>query len=321
MNDRSLKVRAYAKINLFLDVTGRRPDGYHTVNMVMQSIDLQDDLLFTVRETGDAEADRLTIGDGEGGCFPGVKADDSNLVLRSVRALRERFTDRFPADVRMDIRLYKRIPPEAGLGGGSADAAATLLAVDRLLGLKLTDAELAGTALALGADVPFCLYGGTMRAEGIGEVLTALLPFPDCAVVVAKPRGSASTAAIYRALDGIGGLQHPSWEDFSRALSGEDGTRPALQCTAEQIGRHANILEAVTIKLVPDIGLLADHLYRSGALCAQMTGSGSAVFGLFEDEKAAEAAVFALSQTETAVEAFLCRPLSAQQAADRRFED
>lgn len=326
MTELRCAVRAFAKINLFLDVTGRRADGYHLVNMVMQSIGLCDDLYF--EDAGHPGKDALTIAvpadmageqAGDTGMFAGIETDERNLVLKAVNLLRERYAERFPADARLNIRLEKRIPAEAGLGGGSADAAAALLAVNRLFSLGLSEEELADCALKLGADVPFCLFGGTKRSEGIGEILTPLADFPDCAVVVAKPAGSASTKEIYQGLDGMETVSHPSWPDFERALKGEGKEQERFLRAAGQLRGRTNILEPVTSPLVPAIGELTDLLYREGATGAMMTGSGSAVFGLFADEEAAVPAVQAIRASGRSIATFLTHPVNSRQIAEGRF--
>ena len=339
MKEDRCSIRAFAKINLFLDVTGRRADGYHLVNMVMQSVGLCDELFFTVERTSDR-------GDGNGGgdtltilpaaeeipetpgapaserasrIFADIASDERNLVLKAVRLLRDRYPERFPGDRSLAIRLVKRSPAEAGLGGGSADAAASLLAVDRLFSLGLSEGELADCALSLGADVPFCLFGGTMRSEGIGEILTPLPDFPDCAIVVAKPEGSASTGEIYGRLDGSTDVRHPSWEAFAAALDGEQGKRDPFSCVSEQMRHRTNILEQVTSPLVPEIGELVELLTREGATGAMMTGSGSAVFGLFADETAAEPAVRAIRASGLSIATFLTRPVNCGRMREERY--
>ena len=322
MTGKSCSVRAFAKINLFLDVTGRRADGYHLVNMVMQSLGLCDELFFQVCEGKDSlpGQDALAIEAADGSdMFSGIETDGRNLVLRAVNLLRDRYPERVPRDQRLTIRLKKRIPAEAGLGGGSADAAAALLAADRLFALGLSKEELADCALQLGADVPFCLFGGTMRLEGIGEILTPVTEFPDCAIVVAKPEGSASTKAIYQGLDGRDDWQHPDWEAFSHALAGEGGKRDPFSCIAEQIERRTNILEPVTTPLVPEIGELIRLLRREGAAGAMMTGSGSAVFGLFAEEEDAKPAVQALQDSGLSIATFLTHPVNSKRVAEERF--
>ncbi|MCR5674307.1 MAG: 4-(cytidine 5'-diphospho)-2-C-methyl-D-erythritol kinase [Lachnospiraceae bacterium] len=324
MNDtekQSIRVRALAKINLFLDVTGKRPDGYHLVNMAMQSIDLHDVLTVSV-DAGTCGPngefrDTLRIEDASGtGVFARLEADDRNLVLRAAKALRERCAARFPNECGLSFVLQKRIPMEAGLGGGSADAAAALLAVNRLFTLGLTDTELAETALTLGADVPFCLTGGTMRAQGIGEVLTPLPDMADCVILIAKPSGSASTKEIYSALDAKTDTVHPDWDAFETALGNAGRSAASFASFA---GSLANVLEPVTTPLVPAVGELVHKLPSLGAPGARMTGSGSAVFGLFSDSAAAEDAMDKLKREDPALSLFLTRPVNSSFMAENRF--
>ena len=308
MTDNTLYVRAYAKINLFLDVTGRRDDGYHLVDLVMQSVGLHDGLYFTLAE---GSTDTLSIVDADGtGMFAGLESDERNLVLRAVRLLRERYSERFPADLCLDIRLEKRIPSQAGLAGGSADAAAALIAVNRLFSLELSGKEVEEAALTLGADVPFCLCCGTLRAEGIGELLSPLSPMPDCALLIAKPDGSASTRDIYTAIDNED-TGHPDYERMASALRSGD--------IASVSAALANIMEPITAARVPDITHIISDMQGSGALAARMSGSGSAVFGIFDDAAAAERCADTLRGSGYVRSVYVTAPISAEDALEKRF--
>ena len=308
MSEGSICVRAYAKINLFLDVTGRLENGYHLVDLVMQSIDLHDTLIFTPAESG---RDTLFVTDAEGlGRFGDLGTDESNLVIRAVRSLRKKYPERFPDGSGLDIRLEKRIPSQAGLAGGSADAAAALLATDRIFSLGLDGSELEETALALGADVPFCLRCGTLRARGIGEVLSPLPPMPDCALVVVKPYGNASTRDIYNAIDNED-IRHPDCAQMTFALSGGD--------IRQVSSALANIMEPITASRVPDVNRAVSGLLSSGALGARMSGSGSAVFGIFPDNASAEIAAVEIKAAGFAESVYVTAPISADDAAGQRF--
>ncbi len=309
MSDNGLYVRAYAKINLFLDVTGRRDDGYHLVDLVMQSVALHDGVYFTTVE-GRTE-DTLSIVDADGtGMFAGLEADERNLVIRAVRALRERYSGHFPAESGLDIRLEKRIPAQAGLAGGSADAAAALIAVNSLFSLGLTREELEETALTLGADVPFCVRCGTARAEGIGEVLSPLTPMSDCAILIAKPDGAASTREIYTAIDNED-IEHPDYERMAAALRSGD--------IASVSAALANIMEPVTTARVPDVGRIISAMKENEALSARMTGSGSAVFGIYDDRSAAESCADILRASDYVRSVYVTAPISAAEAEAQRF--
>ena len=308
MADNSLYIRAYAKINLYLDVTGRRDDGYHLVDLVMQSVGLHDGLSIS---RADGPNDTLSIVDADGtGMFAGLECDERNLVIRAVNALRSGYPERFPAGCGLDIRLEKRIPSQAGLAGGSADAAAALIAVNRLLSLGLTEAELEETALSLGADVPFCVRCGTLRAEGIGEILSPLPPMPDCTLVIAKPEGSASTRDIYTAIDNED-IAHPDYERMAAALG--SGNIAAVSAAL------ANIMEPITAARVPDVSRIISDMLSSGALGSRMTGSGSAVFGIFDDRLTAEGCAGMLKEAGYVRSVYVTAPISAEEAGALRF--
>ena len=260
---------AYAKINLGLDVLRRREDGYHELCMVMQTVGLCDRVFL---ERTEDQGIRLSA-DREG-----VPEDERNLAWRAAARLFDAY--RLPGGLR--IRLEKHIPAAAGLAGGSADAAAVLRAMDRMYGLGMTEQEICAHALTLGADVPFCVLGGTMLAEGIGEKLTRLPDLPDCSVVIIKPDFDCYTKDIYGGL-GISGVPaeaHPDMESVVRALRKGDlaGAAPFMK----------NILERPALKLHPEIAGIREDLAAAGAAVSLMSGSGSAVFGLFMNAAQAE---------------------------------
>lgn len=265
-----IAVRAYAKINWSLSITGRRADGYHELSMFMQTIALRDDLFL---ET--AEELTLTI-DGD------APAGGDNLVLRAARALGGVAPGR---GARM--RLTKRIPARAGLGGGSADGAAALLGLNRLWGLNLSPEALREIGLGLGADLPFCLTGGLARVEGVGERITKLSAQKSLPLVILHPKPGLSTPDVYAAWDAMGaGYRAPDAQRLSALL--QSGDAAALRGVCE------NALEEPARTLLPGIGQAVSRLYDCGAAFAQMTGSGSAVFGVFASEKAAREAAAAL---------------------------
>lgn len=261
---------AHAKINWALNIVGRRADGYHLLDMLMQTIDLHDTL-----EIEPADALSLTV-DGE-------PAGEENLVLRAAMALNRR------GGVFRGARmaLTKRIPSRAGLGGGSADCAATLRALNRLWGLGLSDDELLELGLALGADVPFCLTGGLARVRSIGEDIEPVADAPRVPLVLVVPGGGLSTGAVFSLWDAGGfadvRLDIPALAD---AVTRRDLTQVDRLC--------ANALTAPALSLLPEIGETLECLRGSSASAAFMTGSGSAVVGAFDSPDAARRAALTL---------------------------
>lgn len=290
---------ACAKINLGLDVVGVREDGYHLLRMIMQQIDLYDTLTFTASDPAGTERGSIRLID-ESGLSP---AGEDNLICRAIRMMEEKYD--LHADV--DVRLIKRIPVAAGLAGGSTDAAAAFCAIRDLLVPQVSDQELMELGVRLGADIPYCIAGGTKLAEGIGEILTELPPMPECAIVLIKPEASASTAHVYRAVDELGEYHHPDIDGQIAALHAGDLQGLALRCE--------NVLELVTGADLPVIGSIEDFLKRQGALTARMSGSGPSVFGIFETRTDAEKTREAFLRTESAkgCRIFVCTPVSSAE--------
>ena len=285
---------ACAKINLGLDVVGVRGDGYHLLRMIMQQIDLFDTLTFTVTDAQGTGTVRLI---DESGLSPD---GEDNLICRAIRMMEEKYD--LHADI--EVELIKRIPVAAGLAGGSTDAAAAFTAVRDLLLPQVTDQELMGLGVRLGADIPYCIAGGTKLSEGIGELLTELPPMPECAIVLIKPEASASTAHVYQAVDRLGGYHHPDIDGQIEALRAGD-----LRGLAE---RCENVLELVTGANLPVIGRIEDFLMEQGAIASCMSGSGPSVYGIFETREQAERAREAFLHTESAsgCRSFVCTPVS-----------
>jgi 4-diphosphocytidyl-2-C-methyl-D-erythritol kinase len=264
---REVRLRAFAKVNYALDVLGLRADGYHEVCTVMQSISLADEV--DLRRA--ARGFRLSFEPEEAEIGP----PEQNTVYLAWRLL-QRLTG---VELPVEVTLHKKIPSGAGLGGGSADAAAVLVGLNEIFGLGMRVEELRKTGGGIGADVPFCISGGTALGEGVGEILTPL-PAPLAhRLVVAKPPGSADTASIYRAYDSTETEITRSVEPVVSAL--RSGSVPAL---ASALG---NDLEPVTRSLVAEVAELERTLEASGALGASMSGSGTAVYGIFDDEETA----------------------------------
>lgn len=256
-----------AKINLTLDVLGKRPDGYHEVEMVMQSIDLYDRLEFSPGTGGIS----LTV---EGS---GVPPGEDNLVYRAAELIRSYCKVKAGAH----IRLIKAIPVAAGLGGGSADAAATLATLNNIWGMGLSLSELMLLGEQLGADIPFCLLGGTALARGKGEKLEQLPPCPQLGLVLVNPPFGVSTASVYRAFSPGTAAKRPDNRAMVKAIG--EGKVSAI------VENLCNVLEPVTAKMHPEIASIKEKLGEAGALGALMSGSGPTVFGLAENLEAARA--------------------------------
>ena len=263
---RSINIPAYAKLNLTLDILGKRPDGYHEMKMVMQTISLHDDVTVA-----------LTDGKGitcrvDGAALP---CDERNLAVKAARA----FCEAMEYGGSIDIALIKRIPSEAGMAGGSADAAAVLRALRELVSPTLTDERLEQIGAAVGSDVPFCIRGGTQLAEGRGEKLTVLKPAPRFFVAVCKPDFPISTPALFARVDGVAITDRPDTDAMLAAI--ECGNADTLCANV------SNVFEQVLPEAQRErIEEIKRALAENGALCAAMTGSGSAVFGLFREEDA-----------------------------------
>ena len=273
-------VQARAKINLTLDVTGRRADGYHTVRMVMQSVALHDTLRVAVTQ-GERKPRGILLTCN----LPYLPVDERNLAYRAAELFYQE-TDALPGTC--EIHIEKRIPMAAGLAGGSSDAAAVLRALAALHNVCLTDDELCAMGLKLGADVPYCLRGGTMLAEGIGEELTALSPMPHCWVVLCKPPFAVSTKDAYREMDEVSIRQRPDTKGMIRALEKGDYHGVA--------SRLSNVMELVTATKRRQIGEIKAFLTENGADGTLMSGSGPTVYGLFSDEGRARTAAKMLSR-------------------------
>ena len=256
---------AYAKINLSLDVVGKRPDGYHDVKMIMQTIDLHDTLTFEEADEGIflfTDSDELNAESDSG---------KDNLIVKAAKAVFARMGE----EKGVKITLTKRIPIAAGMAGGSTDAAAALRGINRLFEYGLSDMELEEIGVSIGADVPFCVTGGTRLSEGIGEILTPL-PTPDkTSLVICKPPVNISTKDVYERFDALEESDHPDVDAMVRALlEGEYEKIPDL-C--------GNSLEKVTKGLYPRIGEIEKFFEDNGAIRAIMTGSGPTVFAIVED--------------------------------------
>ncbi|MCD8109741.1 MAG: 4-(cytidine 5'-diphospho)-2-C-methyl-D-erythritol kinase [Clostridiales bacterium] len=271
-----ISLKALAKINLGLDVLGQREDGYHEVRMVMQSIHLYDRV--EIKKTKSSQIHVQTN-------LYYLPVDENNLVYKAAALMKEEFKIR--EGVR--ITLQKFIPVAAGMAGGSSDAAAVLVGMNRMFHLGLKQNRLMELGLRLGADVPFCVMRGTALAEGIGEKLTALPPMPKCPVLIAKPAVSISTRQVYEQLKLTDSTQHPNIDGIIENMKSKN-----LRGVAENMG---NILETVSIRQYPVIREIKALMKENGAMNAIMSGSGPTVFGLYHSEKDIRGAYDALKQS------------------------
>lgn len=281
-----INVKARAKINLTLDVTGVRDDGYHDLKMIMQTIELYDKVYVKA-----IEKPYIKIKSN----FEWLPTDERNLAYKAADILRKRYGIKKG----VFIELTKSIPVAAGLAGGSADCAAVLYGMNVLFGLDINRTELMKIALELGSDVPYCLMRGTALAEGRGEILTRLSPCPKSWVVLAKPPVGMSTASVYKAIDAIGTYEHPDTVSMINAI--ESGKiRPVAN-------NLFNVLENVSIPMCGMIGDLKHAMNECGAIGSLMSGSGPTVYGLFEKRTFAENAVAVIKKDFEIKDVFLTR--------------
>lgn len=262
----SIRLKARAKINLGLDVLRKRPDGYHEVRMVMQTIGIYDRLILTkIPEEEIRIISNLSF----------LPVNENNLIYKAAKLLKENCG--FEGGVEIDLNKF--IPVAAGMAGGSTDAASTLFGLNRLFHLGLTVPKMMALGVLIGADVPYCVMRGTALAEGIGEKLTRLPAMPHCWLLVAKPPVNVSTRLVYENLD-LGSIQkHPDIDGIIRAIEAQDAAG-----VAEKMG---NVLEGVTTGFHPVIDTIKKDMIARGAMNAMMSGSGPTVFGIFPDEQTA----------------------------------
>lgn len=266
-----LRLKAHGKINLALDVLGRREDGYHEVRMIMQTVGLHDRIdIYRTAEPGIRLKTNLFY----------LPDNEQNLAYKAARLL----MDEFGVKEGVSINLRKFIPVSAGMAGGSTDGATVLFGVNKMFDLGLSTEQLMERAVKLGADVPYCLMRGTALSEGIGEKLTPLPPVPQCQVLIAKPAVSVSTRVVYESLDAMKLMpeDHPDIDGMLDAIRRQD--------LREVAGKFGNVLELVTAGRYPVIGQIEQVMKDCGAVNAMMSGSGPTVFGLFTSPAAAESA-------------------------------
>lgn len=270
----SINEKAYAKLNISLDVTNKRADGFHDMVMVMQSVSLADDVCVTLNDTGTVRAKTS---------FSYIPGDERNLAVKAAKRYLSEIGDSEHGAI---IEIKKHIPVGAGMGGGSSDAAAVLRAMNKLFNRALSPEKLVEISGDVGSDVPFCVVGGTALAEGRGERLTPLPPLPPCALVILKPEFSISTPELFKKLDTQKTHHHPDTAGIIEALHAGE-LLPLCR-------RIFNVFETVDDRRMREEAELKSALLDEGALGAVMTGTGSAVFGIFPDEKEAERAYCAL---------------------------
>ena len=278
-----MRIKARAKINWTLDILGQREDGYHLMDMLMQSVTLADTITLT-------PASELSITTGG---YPKLPANERNLAYRAALALQEATGCRRGAA----IHVEKRIPVGAGMGGGSADAAGVLAGLNQMWETGLNQQQLEDIGLTLGADVPFCLRGGLTRTTGIGETMVSLPCGRHYDLVIIQPCRGLSTGAVFTAYHEKADIPRPATDDAQRALETGDA---ALLCAS-----LGNVLQAVSQEMRPPIADAIAALKKRGALTALMTGSGSAVFGVFDSEAAARDAARSLRSRWAST--FYCR--------------
>lgn len=265
-----LELKAYGKINLGLDVIRKRADGYHDLDMIMQMVDVYDDVILTKMEGGDivVRTDAAVLSNGT-----------DNLAYMAAKMLMEEFE----ITQGVEIKIRKRIPIAGGMAGGSSDCATTLIGINQMFDLGLSQKELMERGVKLGADVPYCILGGTAIARGIGEILTPLPAPPKCHVIIAKPPVSVSTAFVYGNIQPDRIEKRPDIEGMVDAIKKQD-----LYKLSEQL---YNVMEDITVPEYPIIQEIKAVMLDNGALNSIMSGSGPTVFGLYDDKNKAEQTV------------------------------
>ena len=268
-----MKVKAFAKINLCLDVLRRKENGYHEVEMVMTNVDI-----FDVLEIKELEEKKILLKSYN----TDLAMDESNLIYKAIALLQKETGKTFG----VEVLLEKNIPMEAGMAGGSADAAATLKAVNELFTLGVSDERLLELGASLGADIPFCIMGGTVLASGIGEKLRRLSPLPKMKLLIVKPKAGLSTKKVYESLDIDGlnkaGFIHKDVGEMVSVIESDEADKTKIEKIA---GRLYNILEVPSIRLLPLIADIKQKMLDNNCLGALMSGSGTAIFGIYENDE------------------------------------
>lgn len=284
-----IQLKAYGKVNLGLDVIRKRPDGYHEVRMIMQTVQLFDRL--QLKKTNKPQISLTTN-------LNYVPSNEQNLVYKAIALLQKEFQ----LQEGVIAELEKHIPVSAGMAGGSSDCAAALYGMNRLFSLGLSMEQLMEYGVKLGADVPYCIMRGTALSEGIGEILTRLSPMPPCYFVIAKPSISVSTKFVYENLKLEEVKEHPDIDGMMDALVQND--------LSGITKRLSNVLETVTIPNYPIIDEIKKELLNTGAMNALMSGSGPTVFGIYDNLKTAKTALFSMRKSRLAKQVFLAEPFN-----------
>lgn len=258
---KQIKLNARAKINITLDVIRKRDDGYHDLSMIMQTVNLCDNLII---KTDDSKTIKITSN------YSWLPCDERNLVYKAASLMKKEYNIKDG----LTIHLEKNIPVAAGMAGGSSDCAATLVGIRNLFKIKADDNELMTLGKSLGADVPYCILRGTALAEGIGEKLTPLPPFPNSILLIAKPPINVSTGTVFGSFDLNEVDKHPDNQKMIELIKNKD-----LKGICENM---CNVLETVTIKNYPIIDTIKKSMLECGAIGSLMSGSGPTVFGFFE---------------------------------------
>lgn len=279
-----MRLKAYGKINLALDVVRKRPDGYHDVKMIMQTVRIYDGIELFKTDTGKIEIDTNLFY---------LPNNENNLVYKAAKML----MDEFDIKSGVKINLQKVIPVSAGMAGGSSDAAAVLYGVNKLFHLGLSTKELMERGVKIGADVPYCILRGTALSEGIGEELTTISSPPDLTVLLAKPPINVSTKLVYENLNLQALDRHPDIDAMVRALDNKD--IDAISANME------NVLETVTVEKYPVIQDIKNMMIEHGAINALMSGSGPTVFGLFKEKEVAEKAKIIIKNSQLAKQVYV----------------
>lgn len=268
-----MKVKAFAKINLCLDVLRRKENGYHEVEMVMTNVDI-----FDVLEIKELEEKKILLKSYN----TDLAMDETNLIYKAIALLQKETGKTFG----VEVLLEKNIPMEAGMAGGSADAAATLKAVNELFALGVSDERLLELGASLGADIPFCIMGGTVLASGIGEKLRRLSPLPKMKLLIVKPKAGLSTKKVYESLDIDGlnkaGFIHKDVGEMVSVIESDEADKTKIEKIAERLD---NILEVPSIRLLPLIADIKQKMLDNNCLGALMSGSGTAIFGIYENDE------------------------------------
>lgn len=281
--------KAYGKINIGLDVLGKRPDGYHEVKMIMQTVSLHDRITLSINPNhSDIELEtNLNF----------LPKNENNIVYKAAKLLK----DEFQIKEGFQIKLEKHIPVAAGMAGGSTDAATTLELINELLSLGLSREDLMKRAVLLGADVPYCIMRGTALSEGIGEILTPLPSLMPYYILIVKPPIYVSTKFVYEHLQLNEQLKHPDIDQITEAIETGDRTK--------MIQNMGNVLESVTEKSYPVITSIKELMISHGALTSLMSGSGPTVFGLYESEESINQVAASFKATYPAYRTYITTPI------------